>query len=49
MKIKSKIMKETKSIPFKVLIDILEDTSNELKKELLNEYKDKSYVFKRRR
>lgn len=42
-------MKETKSIPFKVLIDILEDTSNELKKELLNEYKDKSYVFKRRR
>ena len=32
MKIKSKIMKETKSIPFKVLIDILEDTSNELKR-----------------
>lgn len=48
MAIKSEIIEQTKSIPFKDLIDILEDTSNKLKKEFLNEYKNKSYVFKRR-
>ena len=45
MKIKSEIIEQTKSIPFEELKDILKDTSNKLKKEFLNEYKNKSYVF----
>lgn len=45
MKINIQIIEETKSIPFEDLKDILEDTSNKLKKEFLNEYKNKSYVF----